>query len=162
MMVELRTRKRVMRGDWGNHHEKLGIKRISCASQFTVPDTAGTNPDPACNKTDSRTSQPIKVRHTSDLSYLLVSCTSFSSSSPSLPFLSTTLPLSQNTKLSYPSPSLQAMIIWWHHVQYTVSTASTQDCLSSVHSHYYKLTLDYSFSLGHASLYDRLPSACSP
>jgi hypothetical protein len=40
-MVELRTRKRETRGDGTNHHEKLGLKRISDASQLTIPDTAG-------------------------------------------------------------------------------------------------------------------------
>jgi len=43
-----------MRGDGGNHHEKLGLKRISCATQFTIPDMTGTPPDPACNYTDTR------------------------------------------------------------------------------------------------------------
>jgi len=38
-----------MRGDGANHHEKLGLKRLSCESQFTIPDTAGTSPDLACN-----------------------------------------------------------------------------------------------------------------
>jgi len=46
-MVELSTRKREIRGDGGNHHEKLGLKRILCVSQLTIPDTAGTSPDPA-------------------------------------------------------------------------------------------------------------------
>jgi len=46
------------RGDGTNHHEKQGLKRISCASQFTIPDTAGTSPSPACNNTNRRSSQP--------------------------------------------------------------------------------------------------------
>jgi len=45
VMVELRTRKRELRGHGGNHHEKLGLKRILCASQLTIPDTAGMTPD---------------------------------------------------------------------------------------------------------------------
>ena len=57
-MVELSTRKREIRGDGGNHHEKLGLERISCASQLTIPDTAGTSPDPAGNNTDTRSSKP--------------------------------------------------------------------------------------------------------
>jgi len=44
-----------MRGDGTNHHETLGLERISCASQFTIPDTAGMSPDPACNYTHTRT-----------------------------------------------------------------------------------------------------------
>jgi len=47
---------REMRGDGGSHHEKLGLKRISCASQVTIPDTAGTSRYPACNYTDTRSS----------------------------------------------------------------------------------------------------------
>jgi hypothetical protein len=56
-MVELWTRKGEMKGYGGNHHDELGVKRISFASGFTLPDTAGTNPDPACNSTNTRSSQ---------------------------------------------------------------------------------------------------------
>jgi hypothetical protein len=73
VMVELWTRKREMRGKGGNHHEKLGLKIISCASQFTIPDTAGTSLDPACNCNDSMSSQPNSVSYTRDVSYPLVS-----------------------------------------------------------------------------------------
>jgi len=116
-MVELRTRNREMRGHGENHHEKLGLKRIWCASQLTIPDTAGMSSDPACNHTDMRSSQPNQACRTSDFSYRLVSSTSFSSASPSLSFLSTTLPSSQNTTLTHPSLSLHAMIMSWHRVQ---------------------------------------------
>ena len=61
----------------GNHHEKLGLKRISCASQFTIPDTAGTTPDMTCNYTNTRSSQPNEASRTPDFSYPLVSSTSF-------------------------------------------------------------------------------------
>jgi len=71
-----------MRGEWGNHHEKLGLKRISCVIQFTIPDTAGTCSDPACTNTDTRSSQPNQASRTPDFSNPLVSSTSFSSSSP--------------------------------------------------------------------------------
>jgi hypothetical protein len=86
-MVELRTRKRVMRGYGGNHHEKQGLKIISCASQFTIPDTAGTSPDLVCNFTDTRSSRPNLASHTPDYSYLLVSSPSFLSSFPISLFL---------------------------------------------------------------------------
>jgi len=36
-MVELSTRNRQIRGDGGNHHEKLGLERISCGTQLTIP-----------------------------------------------------------------------------------------------------------------------------
>jgi len=114
-----------MRGDGGNHHEKLELRRISCASQFTIPDTAGTSPYPACNYTDTRSSQPNQASHTADFSYPLVSSTLFSSSSPSLSFSFTTLPSMQHTKLSQPSLSLHAMIMSLHWVQHTPSTTYT-------------------------------------
>jgi len=83
-MVELRTRKRGYRG---NHDEKLGLKRISCVSESTIADTAGTSPDPACNFTDTRSVQPNHASCTRDFSYPLVSSTSFSSSSHIILFL---------------------------------------------------------------------------
>ena len=67
-MVELSTRQREIRGDGENHHEKLGLKRISCAGLFTIPDTAGTSPDPAGNKTDTRSSKPNQASRTPDFS----------------------------------------------------------------------------------------------
>ena len=60
--------------------------------------------------------------------------------------------------LSYPSLSLHVMIMSWHQVQHT---PSSQDCLSSLHSHDSKLTTDCRFSFRCASLHDRPPSASS-
>ena len=161
-MVEWRTRERDMRGDGINHDEKLGLQRIPCASQFTITDMAGSSSNQACNYIGRGSSQPNQASRTPDFSYLLVSSTWFSSSSPSLSFSFTTLPSSQNTKLSHPSLSLHAMIMSWHSVQHTLSTASTQDCLSSLYSHHYELTPECSFSFWRASLHDRLPSASFP
>jgi len=79
--------------------------------------------------------------------------------SPSLSFLSTTLTSFQNTMLGYPSLSPHVMIMSWHWVQYT---PSRQDCLFSLHSHHYELTLECSFIFRRASLHDRPPSASSP
>jgi len=83
-MVELRTRKTEMRGDRGNHHEKLGLKRISCANQFTIPDTAGMSPDLEGNISDTRSDKPNQASRTPDFSYPLISSISFSSSPISL------------------------------------------------------------------------------
>jgi hypothetical protein len=44
-MVDLRTRKREMRGDGGNHYEKLELERSLCTSQFTIPNIPNTSPD---------------------------------------------------------------------------------------------------------------------
>jgi hypothetical protein len=67
-MVELSTKQREIREDGRNHDEKLGLERISCASQLTIPDTAGTSPDPAGSNTDTRFSKPNQVSRTSDFS----------------------------------------------------------------------------------------------
>jgi len=80
---------------------------------------------------------------------------------PSLSFSSTSQTSSQNRKLCHPSLSLHGMIMSWHRVQHTLSTA-LKDCLSSLHSHDYELTPECSFSFRHASIYDRPPSASSP
>jgi len=87
VMVELKMRIRKQTVYWGYHHEKLGLKRISCASQFSILDTAGTTPDMGCNYTDTRSSQPNQASCTPDFSYPLVSSTSFSYSSPISLFL---------------------------------------------------------------------------
>jgi len=81
-MVELSKRKRDIRGDGGNHQEILGLQRISCGSKSTIHPKADTSPDPAVNNTDRRSSKPNQASHTLDFSGLLVSCISFTSSSP--------------------------------------------------------------------------------
>jgi len=140
-----------MRGDGGNHHQTLGFKRIWCASKSTIPDMAGTSPYPACIYTGRRSSQPNQASYTPDFSYPLVSSTEFSTSLPSLFSSSTTLPSLQNSMFSHLSLSLHVIIISLHRVphtpstsihqvqaytkyKYTPSTASTQDCFSSLHS----------------------------
>jgi len=67
-MVELSTRKREIRGDGINHDEKLGLERISCASQLTIPNTAGVSPDSADNNTNMRSSKPNQASRTPDFS----------------------------------------------------------------------------------------------
>jgi len=73
---------RVIRGDRGNHHEKLGLTRNSCASQLTICDTAGASPYLECNNTDTRSSQADQLGRTPDFPYPLVYSTSFTFSSP--------------------------------------------------------------------------------
>jgi hypothetical protein len=55
-MIEMRTRKRVMRDVGGYHDEKLRLVGILWAGQGTIPNQAGKNPDPAYNFTDKRSS----------------------------------------------------------------------------------------------------------
>jgi len=156
-MVELRTRKREMRGSGTNHDEKLGLKRISCACQFTIPDRSGTSPDPAGNYTNPRSPQCNQASSTPDFSHSLVSSTSFSSSSPIILFLVH----NSNIIVEYKVKSSRS-ISSCHDHQLTPSTASTQDCFSSLHSHDYELTHDCSFSFQRASLHERPTSASSP
>ena len=145
-MVELRTRKREMRGDGGNRHKKLGLKRISSASEFSIRNRASTSADLACTHTDMRFSQPNLASHTPDFSYPLVSSTSLSSSSPISLFLipnstiiakhkvmsSLSISLCHDHELTLSTAYTEYSI---HLAQHTLSAASTQDCLSSLHSH---------------------------
>jgi hypothetical protein len=62
-----------MRGDEGNHHEKLGLESMPCVSQFTIPDTAGTRPDPAGKNTVTRSFKPHQASLTPGFSYPLIS-----------------------------------------------------------------------------------------
>jgi len=128
---------------WGNHHEKLGHKRISCASQFTIPDTAGTTPDTGCNYTDTRSSQPNQASCTPGFSYPLVSSTSFSYSSPISLFLvhnstiiaepkvksSLSNSLSHGHELTVSTAYAKYSI---HRVQYTSNTAYTDYSIHQV------------------------------
>jgi len=77
---------REMRGYRGNHQEKLALERISRAIQFTIPDTAGTNPDCVCNYTDTRSTQPNAASRTTEFSNMII-ITSFTSAFPSSLFL---------------------------------------------------------------------------
>jgi len=81
VIVELRMRKREMRGYEGNNHETLRLERISPVSQVTISDTARMSPDPACNYSDSSSSHTKQGSRTPDFSYRLQSSTVFSSSS---------------------------------------------------------------------------------
>jgi len=144
-MVELKTRQREMRGYGGNHHEELGLKIISCASKFTIPDTAGTSPDLASNYTDTRSTQPNAASRTPVYSYPHVSSPSFSSSSPFSLFLihNSTIIAEPKVKSSLSispchdhelAPSIAYTEYSIHRVQHTPSTASIQDCLFIFHS----------------------------
>jgi len=71
-----------MRRDGTYHHENLGLKRISYACQFTIPDATCPSHDSTCNHTDTRSPQPNEERCTADSPYPLGFSTSFSSLSP--------------------------------------------------------------------------------
>jgi len=81
-MVEFRTRKREISGDWGHHYEKLGLKRILCASQFSIPDMAGRSSNLPGKITDLKLSKPNQASFTPYVLYALISSILFLSSSP--------------------------------------------------------------------------------
>ena len=76
-----------MGGDGGNHHEKRELRRVSCATEFTILDLAGMNPDLVRTITNSRSSEPNLASRTPNFPYPLVSSISFSPSSPISLFL---------------------------------------------------------------------------
>jgi hypothetical protein len=126
-----------------------------------------------CNYANTRSFQPNQACCTLDFSYQLVSSTSLSSSSPISLFLvhnSTTISERKvKSSLSISpchdhelTPSTAYIEYNIHRVQHTPSTASTQNCLFSFHSHDYELTPECSFSFRRACLHDRPPSASSP
>jgi len=147
-----------MRGVGGNHHEKVRLSRISCASQFTIPDTAGMSPDPACNKTTMRSSVTNQASRTPDFSCPLVTSISFSSSSPiSLFLVHNSIIITEHKVKSSLSMSP------CHDHEFTPSTAyaeySIQDCFAFLHSHDHVLIPECSFGFRHASQHNRPPSA---
>jgi hypothetical protein len=132
----LMTRKRKMRGYGGNYPEKLRLNIISCTSQCTIPDTAGTSPDPPCNYTDMRSCQHNPASRTPEYSYPHVSSPSFSSSSPISLFLIHNFTIIAEHKVKSSlfispchdhelAPSIAYTEYSIHRVQHTPSTAYT-------------------------------------
>jgi len=126
-----------MRGYGGNYHEKLGLLRMSCTSQLTIPDTASKSPGLVCNYADTRSLQPNQANCTGDFSYPLVSSSSFSSSSLIFLFLdrNSTIIAEHNVKSSLSfspchdhelAPSIAYTKYSIHRVQHTPSTAYTE------------------------------------
>jgi hypothetical protein len=161
-MVELRTRKREMRGSEGNHHEKQGLKSISCASQLTIPNTTDSPPDLVGRYSNFRSSKPNQASHTADFSYVLISsisCPSSSSFSLSRPEVYHHH-RSQSSVIFSISPCCDYVLTLstaytnysMHQVQYTPSAPSTPDCQSSLDSPDYKLTPECCFRFRCASL----------
>jgi len=158
-MVELSTRKREIRG---NHHEKLGLGEFNVWVNWPSPIRQVW--DPIRRKLTPIRGRPDPIGQVVHRISHIRSYPPYHSHlhSPSLSFSSTSQPSSQNTKLCHPSLSLHDIIMIWNRVQHTPSTASTLDCLSSLHSHDYELTPECSFSFRLTSLHDQPPSASSP
>jgi hypothetical protein len=96
---------------------KLGLKRISCASQLTIPDTAATHSDLAGKNTDTRSSKPNQAIFTPDFPYPLVSSIFVPILIPHLPFSTIIAGHQVNSSLSI-SPC--------HDHELTLSAAYTQ------------------------------------
>jgi len=124
--VELRTRRREMRRDRANHHEKLGlwefrvgvnlpspIWRVWVRIWFVCTPIWGL-PNPIRQVVPLISHFCSYPPHCSHLH------------PPSLSFSSTTLPSSQNTQLSHPFVSLHVMIMIWHRVRHPPSTTYTK------------------------------------
>jgi len=63
---------REMRAYRRNHRNEMGLERMYCASQFTIPKRAGTGSDLRCNYPDTRSSWPNQTSVTPDFAYALV------------------------------------------------------------------------------------------
>jgi len=109
-----------MRGAEATQHEKLGLKRIAYASQFTFPDKVGMCPDVRCINTDMMSSRPNQASYTPNFLYPLVSSTLFSPSSPICLFV-----IHDSTIVAEPKVSSSLSISPCHH-ELTLSTAYTE------------------------------------
>jgi len=174
VMVELRTTRREMRWDGANHHEKLWLREV--CMHVKLP--SQIQQVRVLNRRGNLLIQglPNLIRQVVPLIshiYLYPPHCSYRHQ-PSLSFLSITLPSSQITNVSHPSRSLHVMILSWHRVQHTPSTAYTQysihqvqhtpstavtqGSLSSLHSDDWKLTSECSFVIRRVFLHDRTAS----
>jgi len=122
-MVELRPRKCQHET---THDEKLGLMRISCDSQFTIPNKVGTSPDLVSNNTNTMSSQLNQWCSTPEFSPLLLSETHSGIHTTGHTMSSTTLPSLQYTKQCHSSQTLHPRINCWHRVQHSQCTAYTK------------------------------------
>jgi len=134
-MVKLRTGKREIWGYVGNHHEKLGLKIIWCASQWTIPIAMEQVWVPIRRVITPIQGLPNPIRQ---LVPVICHIRSYPPHRthlhpPSLPFSSTTLLSSQNTMWSHSCLSLNVMIMSWHQVYHTQRTAYTENRIHRIH-----------------------------
>jgi hypothetical protein len=129
-------RMRKQRGCRVNHHKNLGLKRIVCVSQLTIPYTAGMTPDTTCNYPNTRSPQPNQACRTPEFSYPLVSSTLCSYSSPITLFL-----VHNSNIIVEPKAKSSLSISLCHDHELTVSTVFAQ---YSIHREQYTLNTAYS------------------
>jgi len=133
VMVKLRTRMIEMWRYGGNHRAKLGLKRILCPSQLTIPIQQVRVPIRHLITSIQGFPNPIR-QVVPVISHIRAYPPHRSHLHPSsLCFSSTTLLSSQNTMRSHPSLSLNVMIMSWHQVQHTPSTAYTDNSIHQIH-----------------------------
>jgi len=109
-----------MRGVGGYYDKKLGIVRILCVSQFTIPETAATPPDPVGNITNTRSFQLYQASCTPDFSNLHIFRILFPSLSP----ITLAYALLYHTAEHWVKSSLS--ITPYYHDELTWSTADTE------------------------------------
>jgi len=124
-------RKIEMRGDVGNIHEKLKLRTISCVSQYTIPNGAGSTSDQVGTTADTRASKFNHASCTPDFSYPLISSILFPSPSPISQFPSLLHYHCRSQSLVIPlyicmPKSLVNTEYHIHRVQHTPSTAYSE------------------------------------
>jgi len=117
-------RRREIRGDWGNHHEKLGLERISCVRQFMICDTAYASLDLASINPEMWSSQSNQASRIPDFSYLLISSILFPSSFPNSLLL-----VHNSTIFGEYKFKLSLSISPCHDHTLTLSTTYTEYCI---------------------------------
>jgi len=124
-MLKLRIRKREMRGDKGNHHEKLGLREFRV--QVNLPSLIRQEQVPIRRAITPIRGFPNPIRQVVPLISHINSYAPYRSHlHPHLSVSSTTPPLSLHTQLRHPSLSLYATIMSYHCVQHTPSTSYTE------------------------------------
>jgi hypothetical protein len=122
-MVGLRTRKSEMRGDGGNHCDKLRLRDFYMQVNLPSPIWQVQVPIHWVIWPIKGRSNSIRESCSPDFSYSTYNCHVHP---PSHSVSSTTLPSSRNTKFSHSSQSLHVIIISLHCVQHTPSTAYSE------------------------------------
>jgi len=162
VIVELRTRKREMRGDGGDHHDKQLLKRIFCAGQFTIPDTACTSSDPACKYIDTRSSQPNQAKL---YPWFLISASILHIVPIFIPHLSLSYPQLYHHRRTQSSVIPLYLSVSWSRVDTECSIHWAHHPPRIVCLHFISKISSWPLNaawLWCASLYNRPPSASSP
>jgi len=170
-MIELRTRKREMKGDRGNHHGKLGLRefrvRVDLPSpieqiplliwRVITPIQGLPNPIiPIIPLISHIHSYPPYRSHLYSQSLFVVHNSTIITENKVKSHLS--ISACQDHELTLCAAYTKYSI---HQVRYTPNTTYNQNGLCSLHCHDYELTPECHFGFRPASLQDRLPTAGS-